>query len=60
MKILSDSVNKKNWVKTIKSMLDEKFNNQYDQKILDLLKEIFTMQIFQMIRMHLKNLLNYF
>jgi len=38
MKILSvgrQSVSQEDWVKTIKSMLDEKFNNQYDQKVFE-------------------------
>ena len=38
MKILSvgrQSVSKEEWIKTIKSMLDEKFNNQYDQKVFE-------------------------
>ncbi len=38
MKILSvgrQSVAQEDWVSTIKSMLDEKFNNQYDQKVFE-------------------------
>jgi glucose-6-phosphate 1-dehydrogenase len=38
MKILSvgrQSVSQEDWVKTIKNMLDEKFNNQYDQKVFE-------------------------
>ena len=38
MKILSvgrQSVSQEDWVKTIKSMLDEKFNNQYDQNVFE-------------------------
>ena len=38
MKILSvgrQSVSQEDWIKTIKSMLDEKFNNQYDQDVFE-------------------------